>query len=129
MQEHIDKIEALGARPLGISFAADYQAELLMKDQIGFELLLDPERNFKADALSMAKIKLWTYIKPSVMWRYLKWARKARQGKITAGLSEPPAVAIIDTKGVVRYLYKGETLGDYPPFDDVMAELRVIVAS
>ena len=43
MQDHIDEITALGAGALGVSVAAPYQAELLMRDQIDFELLLDPD--------------------------------------------------------------------------------------
>ena len=126
MQERIDEIAELGAAPLGISVAADYQASHLMETEIDYELLLDPDRNFKSAALGVANLKLWTYLTPKAAWRYLKWMFAARQGKPTAGLSEPPAVAIIDTDGAVRYVHKGETLGDYPPIDEVMARLRAI---
>ncbi len=128
MQEHHEEIEDLGAGALGISIAADFQAEHLMQTEIGFPLLLDPERNFKGKALGIGKIKLSTYLRPLVHKRYMKWARKTRQGRPTAGLSEPPGVAIIDTDGVVQYVYKGETLGDYPPIEEVLARLREVCA-
>lgn len=128
MQEHIDEISALGAAPLGISVAADFQAEHLMENQIEFDLLLDPDRNFKSGALGIEKMKLWTYMTPKANWRYIKWMFKARQGRPTAAMSEPPGVAIIDADGVVQYVYKGETLGDYPPVDEVMDHLRAVSA-
>lgn len=124
MQEHHEEIESLGAGALGISIAADFQAEHLMQTDIDFPLLLDPDKNFKGKALGLRNIKLSTYLRPLTHKRYLKWARKTRQGRPTAGLSEPPGVAIIDADGVVQYVYKGETLGDYPPVEEVLDRLR-----
>ena len=124
LQEHYDQITALGADALGVSVAAPYQAELLMKDQIDFDLLLDPEGNLKSGALGIGKINLLTYLKPSVMRRYMQWGTRARQGRPTAGLGEPPAVLIVDTTSTVRYLHAGETLGHYPPIDTVLTELE-----
>lgn len=129
MQEHHDEIRDLGAGALGISVAADFQAQHLMNDGIDFELLLDPERNFKERALEVRRIPWWTYLLPSTLWNYLKWARRTRQGRITAGPTEPPAVAIVDTDGVVRYVHRGAALGDYPPIDEVMAHLREVAAT
>ena len=124
MQEHREQIEALGAKPLGISVGAAYQAAGLMNDTIPFDLLVDPDQNFKTATLQFKKVKLWTYALPTVWWRYLKWALKVRQGKITASLTEPPGVAIVDTEQTIRYLYQGETLGDYPPIGEVLDALR-----
>ena len=95
-----------------------------MANQISFDLLLDPERNFKTKTLEVARIKLWTYLTPKATWRYLKWIFKARQGRPTAALPEPPAVAIVGTDGTIEYIYRGETLGDYPTIEEVMAELK-----
>lgn len=100
-----------------------------MANGIDYELLVDPDRNFKSRALGVRRLRLWTYLLPTVWWRYIKWAFAARQGRPAAGLGEPPAVAIIDTAGVVRYVYKGETLGDYPPIEEVMDRLRDAVAA
>lgn len=125
MQEYIDDIRALDAEPLGISVAADFQAKHLMANEVDYDLLLDPDRNYKTAALAVPKIKLSTYLTPLSTKRYLAGRSfKVRQGVPTATLSEPPAVAIVDSGGMLRYLYRGETLGDYPPIGDVMTALK-----
>lgn len=125
MQDHIDEITALGAGALGVSVAAPYQAELLMRDRIGFDLLLDPDGEFKR-ALGVGRLRLSSYLHPKVLWRYLRWMGRSKPGRITAGPTEAPGVVILDRDGVIRYLYAGETLGDYPPMEEVLDELRAV---
>lgn len=120
----MDEFVSLGARPLGISIAADYQAQHLMDHQIGYELLLDPNGTFKSATLSVERLRLRDLLSPKAAWRYIKWIAKARPGRPTAPPSEPPAVAIIDRHGIIRFVHRGETLGDYPPIELVMNELR-----
>lgn len=97
-----------------------------MENHVEFDLLVDPDGNFKHAALGIAKLSLRSWLSPTARKRYLKWKGKTRQGLPAAGLSEPPGVAIIDTDGVIRYLYAGETLGDYPPIEDVLDALRLV---
>ena len=117
------------AGALGISVAADYQAEALMADEIGFPLLLDPDKNFKSSALGIDNIKVGTLFSPVTAKRYLKYRGVTKQGKPTAGPTEPPGVAIIDPDGVVQYIHRGETIGHYPPMEDVLAKLREVTGS
>ena len=127
MQERIDDIRELGAEPLGISLAAAYQARDLMENHVEYDLLLDPDRNFKTAALTIPDIKISSMFSPVTAKRYLAGrGHGVRQGKPTAGPTEPPGLAIIEANGTLRYLYQGETVGDYPSLDVVMAELRKI---
>lgn len=115
----------MGAEPLGISVAADFQAKELMEKSVDYDLLLDPDRNFKTAALAIPKVKLSTYLTPVAAKRYLAGrGHKTRQGAPTATPSEPPGVAIIDPDRTIRYLYQGETVGDYPPVAEVLAALE-----
>lgn len=99
-----------------------------METKLDYELLLDPTSNFKKEILRVPRLRLWDLASPTAAKRYFKFAGKARQGKIVGHYSEAPAVAIIDVDGVLRYIYRGETLGDYPPIDQVIAELQKIQA-
>jgi len=117
-------IEQRGARVIGVGRAADYQARHLMEHGIGFPLLLDPDQALY-DQLDVRRIRWWKMLTPSTWVRYLRAARRARQGRITTHPLAAPGFVIIDPGLVVRFLYRGETLGDYPPIDTVLELLAV----
>ncbi len=47
--------------------------------------------------------------------------RRARQGRITAHPLQAPGFVILDSDCTVRFLYRGRTLGDYPPITAIVA--------
>lgn len=94
-----------------------------MRDEVSYELLLDPDGSYKA-AIGADQLALTTYLMPHVWWRYLRGLRRARPGMVTAGLRHAPSVAIVDRAGVVRYRRIGTTLGDYPPMAEVLTALE-----
>lgn len=107
-------LEAAGVDVVGVGGAADYQARHLMDHGIGFPLLLDPDHSLYA-ALDVHRIHWSVMLSPRTWWKYVRAARRARQGRITGHPLQAPGFAILDTDRTVRFLYRGQTLGDYPP--------------
>ena len=104
----------------GVGGAADYQGRHLMDHGIGFRLRLDPD-HLPYDALDVRRIHWWMLLWPGTWWKYLRAARRARQGRITAHPLQAPGFVILDTDRTVRFLCRGRPLGDYPPIGDVVA--------
>jgi len=46
---------------------------------------------------------------------------QARQGRITAHPLQAPGFVILDSDRTVRFVYRGRTLGDYPPIAAIVA--------
>lgn len=128
LREAEPRITALDGRVIGVATGADYQARALMDGGIPFPLLVDPDRNLYT-ALGIDHIAWDRWLRPSTWRRYLRGARRARQGALTGDLRQAPGVAIIDPGRRVRYLYRGRTLGDYPALDEVLSELAKIAGT
>lgn len=119
------RLEAAGVRVVGVGAAADYQARHLMEQGIGYPLLLDPEHELYR-ALDVRRIRWQTLLSPGTWWRYLRTARRARQGRITDHPLQAPGFAIVERDRTVAFLYRGRTLGDYPPIDDIVAAAHAL---
>lgn len=119
------ELDAIGMRVVAVGGAADYQARDLMDHGIGFPLLLDPTHRLYA-ALVLRHIHWWALLTPATWWKYLRAARRARQGRITDHPLQAPGLAIIDTHGTVQFLHRGKTLGDYPPIHRIVAVARTL---
>lgn len=117
------ELDEAGFRLIGVGGAADFQARHLMENGIGFPLLLDPAHNLY-EALDVRRIRWWKLLSPATWWRYLRAARRARQGRLTGHPLQAPGLAIVAPDRSIRYLYRGETLGDYPPVAEVMRVCR-----
>ena len=113
-------LEAAGVSVVGVGGAADYQARHLMNHGVGFPLLLAPDHALY-EALDVRRIHWWRLLWPRTWWNYLRAARRARQGRITAHPLQAPGFVILDSDRTVRFLYRGRTLGDYPPIADIVA--------
>lgn len=120
-----EQLAELGLGVIGVGGAADYQARHLMDRGVGFPLLLDPEHHLY-EALDIRRIRWWKMLSPATWWKYLKTARRARQGRITDHPLQAPGLVILDPAGTVRYLHRGETLGDYPPLPRLLDAARQI---
>ncbi len=73
------------------------------------------------EALDVRRIHWWMLLWLRTWWNYLRAARRARQGRITAHPLQAPGFVILDTDRTVRFLYRGRTLGDYPPITTIVA--------
>lgn len=117
-------LDALGVAVVAVAGAADFQARWLRDEKgVSFELLLDPDHRVR-EVLGMGRIAWWRYLLPTTWWKYLRAARRGRQGRISRpDAAMTPGLAIVD-KGVVRHIHRRVTLGDLPSVDDVLAHLR-----
>ncbi|NUR27896.1 MAG: redoxin domain-containing protein [Catenulispora sp.] len=117
------ELESLGVGIFAVGGAADYQARDLIAHGIGYELLLDPEHRLY-EALDVRRIHWWVLLKPGTWRRYLRAAHRARQGRITGHLLQAPGLALIDADRTVRFLYRGQTLGDYPSISEILVAAK-----
>jgi peroxiredoxin len=119
----LDDVEAAGGAALAVSRGADFQARWLAEEQgIRFPLLVDPERRIN-DAVDLPR-KWWINLNPKGWWNYAKAIFEGnRQGRIIEP-NQLPGLALLDAHATAVRIHRGSALGDYPPFDHVMRELR-----
>lgn len=121
LDEARPELERIGVGVVGVGGAADYQARrMMMTEGIGFPLLLDPGLHLY-EALDVRHIRWWKLLSPITWRKYLRAARRARQGRITGHPLRAPGLAILDPDGTIRFLHRGSTLGDYPPMSRILA--------
>ena len=122
VSDHLDEVEAAGAAALGISVGAAHQARWLMEEQgIRFPLLVDRERRFY-DVIDLPQ-RWWVGLNPRGWINYARaLARGSRQGSIVAP-NQLPGLVVVDAGADALAIHRGRALGDYPPFDEVLAEL------
>ncbi len=128
LEANRELLEDLGFTLFGVGGAADYQARHLMNSGVGFPLLLDPEHRLY-EALNIHRIRWWKLLSPATWWKYVRSARRARQGRITDHPLQAPGLVILATDGIIRYLHRGETLGDYPPMPELIETAQRIATT
>jgi len=120
MTDRAGEFARLGAGRIGIGPHAAYQARGLLERGIDFPLLLDPEHLVGA-AIGMRRQSLLRFLfDVRGWWRWLRALGSARQGIITGGWWELPAVIVIDRDCEVLWAHRGRFIGDYPTMDQVM---------
>lgn len=123
MRERHAEIASWGAGVVAVATGAGFQARQLMEEGLPYPALVDPEKNlYRTLGIERIRWKRWVEIDT---WRkYLRSVRRARQGLPTGDILQAPGVVILDPDRTVRYLYRGTTLGDYPPLAVILEELR-----
>jgi hypothetical protein len=114
----------MGASAIAVATGAAFQARALMDGGVPFPCLVDPEAHLHR-ALGLGRLDVRSLLRPSSYrshWRALR--RGVRQGWLTGDLRQSSGVAVIDGDGRLAYLYRSQQLGDYPPFEEVMAAVR-----
>jgi hypothetical protein len=126
-----DRITGLGGGVLGVAAHAAHQARHRVSAGIPFPLLLDPEHLVAARlGLGLGRQTLRHFLFDGASWRrWLRSLRRARQGLITGGWWEQPAVAVTDSAGRVAWVHRGEGIGDDPPLAGVFRHLEAIAAA
>jgi len=116
-----------GGAALAVSVGADYQATWLMEERgIRFPLLVDVDRRVH-EALQLPR-KWWVGLNPRGWANYGRAiARGNRQGRIIDP-NQLPGIALLDAGANAVWVHRGRALGDYPPLDEVLVELRRIAA-
>lgn len=119
---------------MAVATGAPDQARRLHKKGFPFPCLLDPDRNLYR-TFEIRRIRLWEWSTWRVWRRYLKifWERyirrktkRAGQGRLTGNISQLPGLLVLDEGGRLQFLHKGNALGDYPPFEEFMKNLRAL---
>jgi hypothetical protein len=125
-----DTITAGGGAVLGIGPRAAYQARLLSERRhIPFGLYLDSDHRV-AQAVGLGRQSLLRFIFDlRAWWRWLKGFLRAGQGAITGGWWEVPAIVIVDALCRVQWQYLGDSIGDYPPLTETLAQLDRVLAN
>src|SRR5947208_2703564 len=127
LREAHPQITAMGAGVVAVGGAAPDQARELMDRGVPFPCLLDPEHNLSR-ALDLGRMPWRAWLWPHTYTGYFRGVRRARPGRISAADSlRTPGVAILDPQGGLAWVHRGRTLGDYPPVDRVIAELRRLI--
>lgn len=119
-----EAIEGMGATALAAASGTAADARALMADGIWFPCLLDPDKRVYR-ALGLGRITLG-WLDPRGWWRYVRAIlRGARQGRVTDPF-QAPGVAILDAQATARLVWRGRTLGDYPPLREALDRLRAV---
>lgn len=118
-------IEAQGGAVIGIAPAAPDQAADLMATDIPFSLFIDADQQVSR-RIGVGKQSMAGFLfNISAWWRYVKaFVSGNWQRRITGHYSNLPGIAVVDSSGEVTYAHRGTGLGDYPPLDVVLDELR-----
>lgn len=114
-----DDLAQGGVDIVGVGRAADYQATDLGKHGINFPLLLDPDEALYR-AIGLGRFPWWKMLAPGTWLRYVRAAKGARQGRITNHPLQSPGVVILDPDRTAVFVFRGATIGDYPPVTDVV---------
>jgi hypothetical protein len=127
LREAHAQIAAMGAGVVAVGGAAPSQARNLMDRGVPFPCLLDPEHNLSR-ALDLGRIPWSAWLWPRTYTGYLRGARRARPGRISAADAlQAPGVVIVDPPGRLAWVHRGRTLGDYPPVNRVIAEVQRLI--
>jgi peroxiredoxin len=127
-----DELDRRNVEVVVVGVAADFQAQHLRDTyDITFPLLLDPDQNLYG-ALELPRMRPIDLLRPSTWRHYLplfwkryvtRTARGPRQGRIVGDPMQLPGIALVDGDGVVRWLHRGASLGDYPPIGEVLTRV------
>jgi hypothetical protein len=126
LREREKLINEIGAHVVGVGERDEYQAKKLMDGGMPFDLLLDPEGVVREVLGSSNRLAPWKLLHPKGAVAYAKSLRPV--GKFfditMSQATQHPGVAVLDAQLNVTWSHIGDRLGDYPPVDVVLTELR-----
>lgn len=110
----------LGVRAVAVGGSADYQARWLQETGVTMPLLLDPAQRVR-DLVGLENLSARQLLAPRGVRSYLgAVAAGVRPRRPTRDAMRSPGIAIADRAHVVRWVYRGTALGDYPPIELVI---------
>ena len=137
LRQHSAELEALQARVVVISFGSTFGAQAWLDEtrwiepaeiDARFTLLLDPSRAaYTAYGLEYSLARSW---RPRV---WLEYARLMLSGRKWRGIQGDSGQLggdfIVDSNGIIRFVYRSDDPTDRPSVDDLLAVLRKISTS
>ncbi len=126
MREASEQLASLGADVAAVGGAFDFQARALRDELAPVMLLLDPAHRFRR-AVGLGRLTARQLLGRDSQRRYIRALREARQGAIRPrDAHQAPGVVILDPDQRVAWRYRGVSLGDYPPVDEVCSVARAL---
>jgi len=135
-QEYVSEAEAVldqfpeGASVVGVAGSAAYQARWLRDSKgVGLPLLLDPDERVRSVA-DLGNLSTTSWVKPKGWKNYLGSMQRGFRPQIpTADALKAPGIVIFDKDFEILWVHRGETLGDYPPIDDLVMKVQELAGS
>lgn len=127
MQKIYSEIQAIGGEVLVVSFASPDQIKrFLDENPQPFPVVADPERT-TYQAFSIGSTNLRGFLRPSVIWKYLKIILRGRIPKrpdANADIWQLGGDFVIDAVGRIRFAYPSSDAVDRPNNAELMKALR-----
>ena len=115
-----------GASVVAVGGSADFQAEWLKTEKgVGMPLLLDPGQHVR-DLVQLGDLSATQLLSGRGMASYAGAlvGKGLRPQKITKDATKAPGVALFDPDFGVRWVHRGERIGDYPTVEELLSVVR-----
>lgn len=126
LRQQKEALDRHNAQVLVISFTAGmWSRAWLQETQSPFPLLLDPERSvYRAYGLKSSLLRVWS---PKVMWYYTrKFLETGRIQRIQGDPHQLGGDFIVDSRGLIRLVYRSHDPTDRPPVETILRVLEGI---
>lgn len=123
LREIYPQITDLGADAVAIASKPPMMAQTVLDSGFPFALLMDPEYTARK-SLEIERVSPTFLLKPQGLKNYAKSLGSLKQfGIELSDATNRPAAVILDSEQNVAWSHIGESLGDYPATDTLLAEL------
>lgn len=112
-----------GASVVAVGGSADFQAEWLEREKgVGMPLLLDPEQQVR-DLIQLGDLSATQLLSGKGLASYAGalLGKGLRPQKVTRDATKAPGVAVFEPDFAVRWVHRGERLGDYPTVEQLLS--------
>lgn len=135
-QEYVSDAEAAmdrfpeGSGVIAVAGSAAYQARWLRDTKgVRLPLLLDVDEQVRSMA-DLGNLSTASWIRPKGWKNYLGSMQRGFRPQVPTGDAlKAPGIVVLDKDRAVVWIHRGETLGDYPPIDDLVAKVQELAAS
>ena len=135
-QEYVSEAQAVidefpdGTKVVAIAGSAAYQARWLRETKgVTLPMLLDADERVRS-VVDLGNLSTTSWVKPKGWRNYLGSMNRGFRLQIpTSDALKAPGIAVFDKDFSVLLVHRGETLGDYPSIDDLVANVHELTAS
>ena len=124
------RLAELGASPIAIGGSADFQARWLASERgVTMPLPLDPDHLLRTVVGAERPLGLRMADPRGIAFYARSVARGNRPKRITRDTVRAPGVVILGPDLEVLWVHVGTRIGDYPPLEEVIDEVRVLASA
>ncbi len=125
MREARATIGAIPANVVAVAGREAEQAQRLIDDGMPYALLLDPDDQVRRAIGADQPLSRLRVVHPKGALAYWRAKRSSRFFHLTPSQArQRPGVIVLDAQLNVTWTHIGDAVGDYPPLDEVVTELR-----